>query len=398
MTIEPVADVRPAAGLADGETTPGAVAVVDTPPAVVPEPPVSDAPEVEAPAGAPRRRLAGLPGVVRGVGRLLLALAGALAVFALFMVLKGVNPWTAYADMFRSTFTDRTSLEGILIKATPLILAGLAVAVPARAGMINVGGEGQLIIGGVAAMGVSLALDGGAPGPLTLVLMAVAAMAAGAAWSGIAAGLRLAVGISESVTTLLLNYIALDLMYYLIYDAWKDREGSGQPATRALGAAERLPLFGDSRVHLGILLAVVATVVVSVVLRTTTWGFRLRVVGGNPEAARRAGLRVGGLLVTAMLVGGALAGLGGFTQLAGAEFKLRSGFLLGYGYVAFLASWLARHRPIGVALACVLLASISIGGDSLQLDSALPAASVNILMALILLGVFGFSKRRGLSR
>jgi len=134
------------------------------------------------------------------------------------------------------------------------------------------------------------------------------------------------------------------------------------------------------------------------VLRTTTWGFRLRVVGGNPEAARRAGLRVGGLLVTAMLVGGALAGLGGFTQLAGAEFKLRSGFLLGYGYVAFLASWLARHRPIGVALACVLLASISIGGDSLQLDSALPAASVNILMALILLGVFGFSKRRGLAR
>ena len=130
------------------------------------------------------------------------------------------------------------------------------------------------------------------------------------------------------------------------------------------------------------------------VFRTTSWGFRLRVVGGNAEAARRAGLNVSGLLVTAMVVGGALAGLGGFAQLAGAELKLRSGFLAGYGYVAFLASWLARHNPIGVLMACLLLSSIAIGGDSLQLDSKLPAASVNVLMALVLLGVFGFSRRR----
>lgn len=329
-----------------------------------------------------------------GLGRLAVALLGAMAIFAVFMALKGANPLTAYADMFRSTFTDRTSLEGILIKATPIILAALAVAVPARAGMINVGGEGQLIIGGVAAMAVSLGMDGAGPGPLRIVLMALAAVVAGAAWSGLAAALRLVVGISESVTTLLLNYIALDGMYYLIYDRWKDRAGSGQPATRPLAASERLPLFGDSRVHLGIVLALIATVAVYAVLRTTSWGFRLRVTGGNPEAARRAGLRVGALLVSAMLVGGALAGLGGFTQLAGAEYKLRSGFLLGYGYVAFLASWLARHRPIGVAGACLLLSAIAIGGDSLQLDAKLPAASVNILMALLLLGVFGFSKRR----
>jgi simple sugar transport system permease protein len=117
-------------------------------------------------------------------------------------------------------------------------------------------------------------------------------------------------------------------------------------------------------------------------------------VGGNPEAARQAGLRVGVLLLTAMLVGGALAGLGGFTQLAGVEHKLRPGFLLTYGYIGFLASWLARHHPVRVALAATLLAAIAVGGDSLQLDSALPAASVNVLMALVLLGVFGWGARK----
>jgi simple sugar transport system permease protein len=118
------------------------------------------------------------------------------------------------------------------------------------------------------------------------------------------------------------------------------------------------------------------------------------VVGGNREAARRAGLSVGLLLLSAMLVGGALAGLGGFTQLAGAEFKLRPGFIATYGYIGFLASWLARHKPIQVAVAAVALSAISISGDSLQIDSQLPAATVNILMALVLLAVFGWTDRK----
>ncbi len=334
----------------------------------------------------------------RAMRRPVLALGAAMAIFAALMLVKGVNPFAAYRDMFISTFTTTTSLGGIAVRATPLILAGLAVAVPARAGLINVGGEGQLIMGGVAAMGVSLALGGALHGPGALVLMAVAAAAAGALWSGLAALLRLKGGISEAVTTLLLNYIALDFMFFLIYERWKDPQGSGQPATRALDKADRLGLLGGSRVHLGLLIALVAVVVVHLVFQTTSWGFRLRVVGGNPEAARRAGLKVGSLLLTAMLVGGALGGLGGFAQLAGAEFKLRSGFVLGYGYVAYLASWLAGHKPIGVLLSCLLLSGIVIGGDSLQLDSGLPGASVNVLMALLLLGVFGFAKKREAAR
>lgn len=333
-------------------------------------------------------------GKARGLLRVLLAVLAAAGLFGLVMLLKGVNPITAYQEMLSSTFRSWDSMGDILIKAAPIVLAGLAVAVPARAGLINVGGEGQLIIGGVAAIGVSLAVDGRLPGTVVLVLMVVVGMVAGALWSAAAAGLKLGVGISESVTTLLMNYLALNLMFFLTYDRWKDPNGSGQPATRPLPVEERLPVLGDSRVHVGIVIAVLAAVVLWWALRSTRWGFRLGVVGGNPEAARRAALPTGTLLVSAMAVGGALAGLGGVVQLAGAEFTLRPGFLVSYGYIGFLASWLAGHRPVGVAAAGVLLAAISIGGDSLQIDSQLPAASVNILMALTLLVVFGFGTRK----
>jgi len=333
----------------------------------------------------------------RPAGRIAAAVLAAWALFGILVLVKGANPFTAFKDMIVSTLGDTQSLGDIVIKATPIILAALAVAVPARAGLINVGGEGQLLIGGVAAAGVSLGLDGRLSGPLTLVLMLLGGAVAGALWAGLAAVLRLSVGISESVSTLLMNYIALDVMYFLIYDPWKDRQGSGQPATRPLRVSERLSVLGDSRVHAGIIIALTAVVVIAVVLRTTSWGFRLGVVGGNPEAARRSGLKVGLLVISAMAVGGALAGLGGVAQLAGAEFKLRSGFLATYGYIGFLASWLGRHRPVGVLCSALLLSAIAIGGDSLQIDSKLPAASVNVLMALILLMVFGFGKRKAAS-
>lgn len=327
--------------------------------------------------------------LARGAGRLFLAYAAALVLFGAFVLTKGANPFSVYADMWRSTVTNGTSLGQVLVKASPLILAGLAVAVPARAGLVNVGGEGQIIIGSVAAAGAALALDTRLPGGMMILVMALAAAAAGGVWAGIAAVLRLTVRINEAITTLLLNYVAIDLLLYLIYQPWKDKHGSGQPATRQLAVGARLPLIGTSKVHDGFLIAVAATIVILALLRWTSWGFRLRVVGGNAEAARRAGLPVPALLLSAMVVGGALAGLGGMVHFAGAEFKLRPGMTLNFGYIAFLAAWLARHDPLKVAGAALLLALIAIGGDSLQVDSGLPAAAVNVLMGLVLVAVMG---------
>jgi simple sugar transport system permease protein len=240
-------------------------------------------------------------------------------------------------------------------------------------------------------------LGAGLPGGVTLALILLGGALGGAVWAAISVGLRLFSGINEAVTTLLLNYVALDVMLFLIYDPWKDPNGSGQPATAPIPESQHLPLLGDSRLHAGVLVTAVVLLVVAFVLRRTSWGFALRVVGGNAEAARRAGLRVGGLLLASMLVGGALAGLAGAIQLAGVEYKLRPLFLFGFGYVGFLASWLGRHRPFRVAASAILLSALVIGGDSLQIDSGLPAATVNVLVAILLLAVFGWTGRKAVA-
>ena len=317
------------------------------------------------------------------------AVAGAPVIFGAFVAVKGVNPFTMYADMLTS-LADPVQGQAVLVRAAVLLLAGLAVAVPARAGLLNVGGEGQIVIGAVSAAGVGLIADQRLPGGLVLVLMVLAAMAGGAAWAGLAAGLRLTVKVNEAISTLLLNFVAIDIMLGLIYDPWKDASGFGQPSSRPLADTARLPLFTTGgTLNAGIVLALRALVGGWAALRYTTWGFRLRVVGGNPEAARRAGMRVGPLLLSAMLVGGALAGLAGLVHFAGTEFKLRPGMTTNFGYIGFLASWLAMHRPLRVGLAAVLLATIAMGGDSLQIDAGLPAASLNVLMAVVLLVVLG---------
>jgi simple sugar transport system permease protein len=314
------------------------------------------------------------------------ALLAAPVIFGAFLLAKGVNPVSAYDQMVRSVL-DPAQAQTVVVRAAILLLAGLAVAVPARAGLLNVGGEGQIVMGAVGAAGVGLLLDQHAAGPVVLALMVAAAMLAGAAWAAIAALLRLSVKVNEAISTLLLNFVAVDLMLGLIYAPWKDRSGFGQPSSRPLAPAARLPLLGNTSLNIGLFVALIALAAIWWALNRTAWGFRLRVIGGNPEAARRAGLRVGTLLLSAMLVGGALAGLAGLLHFAGTEFKLRPGMTTNFGYIGFLVSWLAGHRPLRVALAAVLLAAIAMAGDSLQIDSHLPAASVNVLMAVVLLVV-----------
>ncbi|HWS57457.1 MAG TPA: ABC transporter permease [Actinotalea sp.] len=326
--------------------------------------------------------------------RWVLAILGGLIVFGAFVVANGADPLAVYADIWTSTLTQPGQFQQIVLRAAPFALAGLAVVVPARAGMVNVGGEGQLIIGAVAAAGAAQWLTPVASPGVVVVVMLLAAVAAGAAWAGIAAAMRIVVKVNEAVTTLLLNYVALYTMLFLILGPWKDPAALGQSTSVELADAAKLPLIAGTAIHVGVVIAVIAAVVVWFLLARTGWGFRLSVVGGNAEAARRAGMPVVTLLLSALLIGGALAGLAGFVQFAGAEYKLRPTFGLTIGYVAFLASWLARHRPLPLLLASLALAAIAVSGNSLQIGSGLPAASVNILMGLILVAVLGWTGSR----
>jgi simple sugar transport system permease protein len=322
---------------------------------------------------------------LRWVGVYLLA----LVVFGAFAASRGVNPISMYTSMWHQTITSPYGFGQVIDKAAPFALAALAVTVPARAGLINIGGEGQLVIGATAAGGMSLLLGTHLTGGLAIVLMMIAGALGGAAWAGIAAALRLAGNVSEAISTLLLNYIGADVLSYLVYGPWKDAAGNGQPASKPLPQNDYLPVIGSLQAHIGFLIALGAAVVVAFALKRTRWGFTLRAVGGNPEAARRAGLRVGALLLGAMLVGGALAGLGGAIQYTGLEGQLVPGVAATFGYTGFLASWLGRHQPAKVVLAAFLLAAIAVSGNALQLSSHLPGSAVNILMAVVLLVVLG---------
>ncbi|HEY7177770.1 MAG TPA: ABC transporter permease [Gaiella sp.] len=282
------------------------------------------------------------------------------------------------------------SLDDTLIRATPFVFTGLAVAVPARAGLVNIGGEGQFVAGMVFAAGAALALDDKLPATVLLPLLGVLGALGGLVWAGIAAVLKVWLSLNEALSTLLLNFVAPLMLGYLVFGPWKDPANySNLPQTAEFEGSARLPVYGLTQLHLGIPLALLAAVVVWVVLDFTRWGFRARVLGGNPEAARRSGIAVRRTLFIALVAGGALAGLGGMIELTGIEGRLRPGIGVGFGYIGFLASWLVGHRPLEILPAALLLASISIAGDSLQIDHNLPSTSVYILMALVVLAVLG---------
>lgn len=358
------------------EAAPAAVAVPTAPPAPGP--------------GLLRAVRDRLPGVARWSG----ALLAGLFVFGAFVAAHGADPLAVLANIWTSTLTQPGQLQQIVMRSAPIALAGLAVVVPARAGLVNVGGEGQILVGGIAAAGAAMWLTPFASVGGVLAGMVVAAALAGAAWAGIAAAMRLVVKVNEAVTTLLLNYVALYTMLFLILGPWKDPKALGQSTSVELVDSVKLPVFTGTSIHVGVLLALVAAAAVWFALTRTSWGFRLTVVGGNAEAARRAGLPVVRLLLTALLIGGALAGLAGFLQLAGMEYKLRPTFGLTIGYVAFLASWLARHKPLPLLLTSFVLAAIAVSGNSLQIGSGLPAGTVNILMGLVLVAVLGWTSTR----
>ena len=323
--------------------------------------------------------------------RTVLAMATAFVVFGLLLVANGSNPIEGYQAMWNSVTRDANSFGDVLVRLTPYLLAALAVIVPARAGLFNIGGEGQLLVGAIGAMATANLLGQELTRTPTLILMALGAMLAAAVWVGVAAALRIFTGTNEAISTLLSNYLAVLLLGYLVFGRWKDPGATGFPRSRLFTDAEQLPILWG-RVHIGIIVALVAAVVVWVTLRSTRWGFRLRVLGGNPEAARRAGFSSGWLSASALMAGGALAGLGGMLQVSGVEAQLRPAIMSGYGFTGVLAAWMVRQHPLRAIASAALLAAVAVGGNGLKIRAGLSSASVNILMALLLIAVLGWAR------
>lgn len=356
--------------------TPGSASGDPTPPA----PPAGRGPRFDAPRW------------LRGTARWAAIVVGALAIFSAFLVAKGASPDEVLRAMWDTAFGDADGIGETLIRAVPFFLAALATAVPARAGLFNIGGEGQLLLGAVGAVGMARVVPDGLPGPLAILLLCLGGALFGGLWAAIPAVLRLVCRMNEAIASLLLNYVAGLIVTWLCFEPWKDPQSLGQAYTPELAGNERLPILWGSRVHVGVVIAIAVGVLVWLLLRSTTWGFKLGVLGGNPEAARRAGLAVGGLSIAAMVLGGALAGLGGAIEVAGVEARLRPEILAGYGYIGFLVAWLGRHHPLKVMAAAGLLGAIAVGGSGLRIASGLSGAAVNILMAVVLFAVLGWGR------
>lgn len=299
-----------------------------------------------------------------------LSIVAALLLGAIFLSLTGASPLVVYTEMFRAAFLSFYGITDSIAVAIPLILTGLAAAVAFRMQLYNIGAEGQLYVGAIFGSWAALALAPGLPKPLAILLVIVFGALGGALWVLPPALARAWLGTSEIITTLLLNFVALYLMRYLIFGSasfLRDSTTTNFPQGKPFPEEAFLPVFGLTRVHLGLAVALLAAVLLWVLLGRTRFGYDVRVVGDSPGAARYAGISVRRTIVIVMLISGALAGLAGAGEVAGTSHALDpSGLAVNFGYTGIIVAALARSNPLGVVAVAVLLGGLQNAGSALQ--------------------------------
>jgi len=305
----------------------------------------------------------------------------ALVLAGMVILAIGVDPIQAYAAIFRGGFGSSYGLSETLVKATPLILCGLGVALALKMRLWNIGAEGQYVVGALAASLVALNFPR-LPSPLLLSAMGIAGFLAGSVWGGIAGLLKAGLGVNEIITTLLMNWVAILLGSYFVYGPLKGDDGF--PFSRPFCAGACLVEIGWGRVHWGIFLALGAAVLIYFVLKKTVWGFEVRVIGENPASARYAGMKIAPNIVLVLSLAGGLAGLAGFSEISGIEHRLPRVVAAEYGYTAILIAWLARTDARAVILVSLLFGGLLTGGEMVQISLEVPISVIHILEGAIL--------------
>lgn len=329
-----------------------------------------------------------------------IALWAVLITFAITagpILLAGANPIAAYGEFLVVPLSSRFSILEVLVASTPILFTGAAVAIAFRAGYWNIGAEGQLLLGAIAAAGIGAAA-GDLPPFIVLPAMLLGGAVAGAAWALVPALLRVRFGIDEVVTTLLLNPVALLVVNGLLHGPWRDPVTGFPESPRIATGAEFPTLLERSRLHLGFVVAIVIIVVSWYVVARTPAGLRLRAAGLSPNGARFAGIDVPWVVFRAALVSGAIAGLAGVSEVAGIQFRLTSGLSPGYGYTGIVVATLGSLSLPGVALAALFLGDLTVGASSaaraLEIPSQLGAVVQGVLL-LTMIGLIALRRTRG---
>lgn len=338
------------------------------------------------PKSASRPRAGGLRlgPVAEVVSIVALALVASAAIFSAFLVVIGHSPAQFFRLVWLGGFGTSFSFQNTLQRAAPLVLTGLAFAIPARIGLTMIGAEGSLVIGGFAAAAVAIPLvTGGAPPVLTLAVMGSAAMIAGGLWTALAGWLRHRRGVNETISTLLLTYIAIAIMFFFVEGALRDPGSANRPSTLPIGRETMIGDIPGTSVHWGLAVGIALAGALWVLMSRTTFGFAARLTGGNPRAALAQGLPVGALIVASSAIAGACAGLAGFFEVAAVHGQANAALVAGYGFTGILVAFLARQSPLAVVPVAILFGALAASGGLIQRRMGLPDASVLVLQGIL---------------
>jgi len=317
---------------------------------------------------------------------LLSALILSLLLSGLLLFLRGTNPVDGLMTLFQGAFGTKWALEDSILKAIPIFLCSLGVAVAFRLQIWNIGAEGQFALGAIGATWVALSFPLW-PKVILLPAMILAAMAGGGAWAMIPAILRQRMKTNEIIVTLMMNYIAILFLQYLVYGVWKDPTSFGFPMTPEFSEQAIVGKIGTTSINWGLAHCLILGILVWGFFKYTRIGFELKACGDNVRAARYAGLPYDRLVILVMVLSGALAGWAGFLEASATVNRLQPSIMVGYGYTAIVVAWLARLHPLNIAIASLLLAGLRVGVENLQLDLQVPAAFGGIIEGLILITV-----------
>lgn len=312
----------------------------------------------------------------------LCALMMSLLLFGFFLFCIGSDPFGVFHSMFRGSFGSGFSWRNTLERAAPLMLTALCTALPAQLGLIMIGGEGALVIGGVAAALIGLACSGQPP-VVVLTAMLAACMTAGGLWVALIGWLKYYRGVNETITSLLFNYIAIALMNHLVTGPFRDPQSLNKPSTPPIGSANMLGDIPGLGVHWGLVSGLVLCILCYVIFYKTTFGFAVRITGGNKLAAKIAGLPVGILTLVTCFGAGSAAGLAGGIEVSAIHGTANVSLAAGYGYAGILVAFLARQNPLAVIPVSLVLGGITASAGLLQRSHHLPDASVLILQGII---------------
>ncbi len=353
----------------------------------------SDSATVSPPAERRARRIGRINLEVRQTlplwkhaGFILGSVAFGLGISVLILVLSGVDPRAIIDEFIVLTFFDSDGLANVLLEWAPLILVGLSAAVAFRVQFWNIGVEGQFTCGAIGVAAVTI-YDFG-PESIRLIVMAIAGLFGGFLWTVVPALLRLRFNVNEIVTTLLFNYIVALFVLNQLFGAWRDPTDFYHHS-EPFEAFERLARIGWGQIHTGLFIALGAAVIVWLLTERSRFGSFMRFVGANPQMALAAGIPVTFVIAASVSLSGALSGLGGYIMAAGQEFRLTPFLAIGYGFSGIVIAFLARNNPAAVVVVAFLMAGLYVSGDSIQVFYGLPAETVGLIQAIIVMCVVG---------